>query len=634
MGTYLARPVLAQNSATGSSLRDDDAEIDISWSVVDMQGWRKTMEDAHICTTYERGRGGDGVGTERVATFGVFDGHGGREAAAFVGRHCVEVFRDILEETTARTEGGVEEGEDRGEGGEDNVVAGPNNVLGMALRDTFHRLDVMIDDEKNRSEIRSLTTESQTIAANSIETNSIATNSIAANDTTDDDKTPPSADNLAGRVSPPNPPTMSTTEAMVLFQKLLYMGGRQPVSVPADPTSSPVLVAEADTVASVPPSETQQEKKDPAVVETNDASAMSTETAMEDKKGDTAPSLKVTEDAVESAPVAEEDGPDASATNAEIIDTPMLNETGAIEKKFPYTAEHTIEADDTTMTREGSPSTAIVATKTAKSDEDTNDSQENNTGEEEAPAVPAPVRQVCNLPNHPVHAGCTAIFAVIIGRDLVVANAGDSRGVLCRAGGRAEPLSYDHKPDQPRELSRIVHAGGFVNQFGRVNGNLNLSRSIGDLKYKQNRNVTPAEQMITAEPDVRRIILHDNDEFFLLGCDGIWDCLSNDEAVAYVRKRIQDTPPSEILGQMLKDIISTDPRATQGIGGDNMTCMIVDLMPRSRSYFKDPKFANIASDGDEEMEATKETSEDVMEEEEETGIPETEGTEDAAMKSC
>mmetsp|Transcript_35866 Transcript_35866/g.83623 ORF Transcript_35866/g.83623 Transcript_35866/m.83623 type:complete len:428 (-) Transcript_35866:192-1475(-) len=427
---------------------------------------------------------------------------------------------------------------------------------------------------------------------------------------------------------------MSTTEAMVLFQKLLYMGGRQPVSVPADPTSSPVLVAEADTVASVPPSETQQEKKDPAVVETNDASAMSTETAMEDKKGDTAPSLKVTEDAVESAPVAEEDGPDASATNAEIIDTPMLNETGAIEKKFPYTAEHTIEADDTTMTREGSPSTAIVATKTAKSDEDTNDSQENNTGEEEAPAVPAPVRQVCNLPNHPVHAGCTAIFAVIIGRDLVVANAGDSRGVLCRAGGRAEPLSYDHKPDQPRELSRIVHAGGFVNQFGRVNGNLNLSRSIGDLKYKQNRNVTPAEQMITAEPDVRRIILHDNDEFFLLGCDGIWDCLSNDEAVAYVRKRIQDTPPSEILGQMLKDIISTDPRATQGIGGDNMTCMIVDLMPRSRSYFKDPKFANIASDGDEEMEATKETSEDVMEEEEETGIPETEGTEDAAMKSC
>ena len=40
--------------------------------------------------------------------------------------------------------------------------------------------------------------------------------------------------------------------------------------------------------------------------------------------------------------------------------------------------------------------------------------------------------------------------------------------------------------------------GGFVNQAGRINGNLNLSRSIGDLKYKQLVNVKPEEQMITA----------------------------------------------------------------------------------------------------------------------------------------
>jgi hypothetical protein len=40
-------------------------------------------------------------------------------------------------------------------------------------------------------------------------------------------------------------------------------------------------------------------------------------------------------------------------------------------------------------------------------------------------------------------------------------------------------------PMQERELTRIRNAGGFVSQFGRVNGNLNLSRSIGDLKYKQ-----------------------------------------------------------------------------------------------------------------------------------------------------
>ena len=53
-------------------------------------------------------------------------------------------------------------------------------------------------------------------------------------------------------------------------------------------------------------------------------------------------------------------------------------------------------------------------------------------------------------------------------------------------------------------MTRITNAGGFVNQFGRVNGNLNLSRSIGDLKYKQVPGIPPAEQMITAEPDILR----------------------------------------------------------------------------------------------------------------------------------
>lgn len=65
-----------------------------------------------------------------------------------------------------------------------------------------------------------------------------------------------------------------------------------------------------------------------------------------------------------------------------------------------------------------------------------------------------------------------------------------------------EALSFDHKPLQEREMRRITNAGGFVNQFGRVNGNLNLSRSIGDLKYKQVPGIHPAGQMITAEPDI------------------------------------------------------------------------------------------------------------------------------------
>lgn len=36
----------------------------------------------------------------------------------------------------------------------------------------------------------------------------------------------------------------------------------------------------------------------------------------------------------------------------------------------------------------------------------------------------------------------------------------------------------------------------------RVNGNLNLSRAIGDLKYKGIKELAPKDQIITAEPDI------------------------------------------------------------------------------------------------------------------------------------
>jgi protein phosphatase 1G len=69
-----------------------------------------------------------------------------------------------------------------------------------------------------------------------------------------------------------------------------------------------------------------------------------------------------------------------------------------------------------------------------------------------------------------------------------VANAGDSRAVLARREGDkivAKELSFDHKPDNPEEKARIEKAEGFV-EDNRVNGILNLSRSIGDLEYKNN----------------------------------------------------------------------------------------------------------------------------------------------------
>lgn len=79
--------------------------------------------------------------------------------------------------------------------------------------------------------------------------------------------------------------------------------------------------------------------------------------------------------------------------------------------------------------------------------------------------------------------GCTAVVALLKDNELFVANAGDSRCVVCR-DGKAMDMSFDHKPEDKEELERIRNAGGRVTLDGRVNGGLNLSRAIGDHAYK------------------------------------------------------------------------------------------------------------------------------------------------------
>lgn len=84
-------------------------------------------------------------------------------------------------------------------------------------------------------------------------------------------------------------------------------------------------------------------------------------------------------------------------------------------------------------------------------------------------------------------AGCTACSAIITPTEIFVGNAGDSRAVLAKkVGGKvtAVDMSVDHKPELPEEKSRIEKAGGFVDE-NRVKGVLALSRSLGDLEYKQ-----------------------------------------------------------------------------------------------------------------------------------------------------
>ncbi|KAG9150901.1 hypothetical protein Leryth_003024 [Lithospermum erythrorhizon] len=194
-----------------------------------------------------------------------------------------------------------------------------------------------------------------------------------------------------------------------------------------------------------------------------------------------------------------------------------------------------------------------------------------NRGEADPGSDDYPYDQGCQS-NGP-SSGCTACVAIIHHNQLIVANAGDSRCVLSRKG-QAYPMSEDHKPDQEIERERIHEAGGYV-QCGRVNGSLNLSRAIGDSEFKLNKSLPAEKQIVTANPDIKSIELNNDDEFLILACDGIWDCMSNQQVVDFVRKQlISEKKLSTICGRVFDKCIAP---TSGGEGCDNMTMIIVQF---------------------------------------------------------
>ncbi|SCM04652.1 protein phosphatase PPM2, putative [Plasmodium chabaudi adami] len=133
--------------------------------------------------------------------------------------------------------------------------------------------------------------------------------------------------------------------------------------------------------------------------------------------------------------------------------------------------------------------------------------------------------------------GSTAIVAVIIKGYLIVANAGDSRAIIC-FNGNSLGMSTDHKPHLQAEEARIKKAGGYIAN-GRVDGNLNLTRAIGDLHYKRDPFLSQKDQKISAFPEVTCVTLTPDDEFLFLACDGIWDCKDGQDVVGFVKTRLE-----------------------------------------------------------------------------------------------
>jgi protein phosphatase 2C family protein 2/3 len=171
-----------------------------------------------------------------------------------------------------------------------------------------------------------------------------------------------------------------------------------------------------------------------------------------------------------------------------------------------------------------------------------------------------PIKQL-NQGNHTSRRSLSGIYSA---QQVFISHVGDCRAVLSH-DGTAVPLTEDHKPNMKAEKIRIEAAGGWVDK-DRVTGALGVSRSFGDIEYKNfakclDYNGTDEtgpggiwsekEQQVISKPDFKHFILERSYEFMILACDGLWDRFSCQEAVNFVRKKLLQVKDVNKVAQLL-----------------------------------------------------------------------------------
>lgn len=153
--------------------------------------------------------------------------------------------------------------------------------------------------------------------------------------------------------------------------------------------------------------------------------------------------------------------------------------------------------------------------------------------------------------------GSTASAAVLVGSHLYVANVGDSRTIISKAG-KAIPLSEDHKPNRSDERKRVENAGGVVMWAGtwRVGGVLAMSRAFGNRMLKQ---------FVIAEPEIQDQEMEEDIELLVVASDGLWDVVPNEDAISLAQAEEEPETAARKL---------TETAFTRG-SCDNITCIVV-----------------------------------------------------------
>ncbi|XP_066146248.1 uncharacterized protein [Euwallacea fornicatus] len=185
----------------------------------------------------------------------------------------------------------------------------------------------------------------------------------------------------------------------------------------------------------------------------------------------------------------------------------------------------------------------------------------------------------CNVES--LTGGTTAVVALLRPKEksLYIAWVGDSQALLVKQGKILQCVN-PHKPCREDERARIEQAGGCVMHWGtwRVNGQLAVSRAIGDADYKPH---------VTAIPDVKEIALDGDEDFLIIACDGLWDYLSEDAAAQEVYYMIaENSDDTERISKHLAQLA-----CYQG-STDNISVIVVFLRDPHQIAAEAPRWAN------------------------------------------
>ena len=194
--------------------------------------------------------------------------------------------------------------------------------------------------------------------------------------------------------------------------------------------------------------------------------------------------------------------------------------------------------------------------------------------------------------------GSCGIIAMIQKNKCIIANVGDSRLVIYK-NNSIFFCTEDHKPGSDIEKERIIKAGGKIYQtpslwplyqngkeieipWRVLPGRLSVSRTFGDIEAKDEK-FGGNKNVVVALPDITEIELNEDFNLIVLGCDGIFDVLSNEEILECIKivlkeKNIneitEETDISELCGDFAGMIIKS---ALAKDSFDNVSCVVIAI---------------------------------------------------------